>query len=156
MVNLINTLKGFKTLAALGLIVCLFLPLSTCSTPSDSRLKKEEVVYERYVVMHKDHGFKAYVPIVFFVLPIIVVLLNIKIQREKLRFELLEFMTGLIALVVVLVHWKTGKLVLGGYLAISSSIIYLLATLAEMWSTINYRRHDSDASLSNNVESEEA
>ena len=138
--NMVNILKGIKTLAALGLIICLFLPLSQCSTPADPKLKKEEVVYERYVVMHKESGVQGYLPVIFFILPIIIVLLNIRVSREKLRYELLELLSGLLVLIVVFLHMKTARLVFGGYLAMSSSAVYILATLYEMWNTISYRR----------------
>lgn len=151
-----NIFKGLKTLAALGLIVCLFLPLSQCTSPANAKLKKEQVVYEHYVVMHKDIGIKGYLPAVVFVLPLLIVLLNIKIPRERLRYELLEFLTGLSVLGIVIFHMKTAKLLVGGYVAMVAVSIYLLITVAESWSTIRYRYNSRIIDASRPVTSKKA
>ena len=148
-----NILKGLKAVAALGLIICLFLPMSRCTSPSDDRIKKESVVYERYVVMHKDMGVQGYIPVLFFALPLVIVLLNIKVQRQKLRYELLEFLLGLMALSVVILHMTTAKLLIGGYLAMSASIVYMATTLVEIWNTMNDRRINGSAGQSDNTDS---
>jgi len=139
---MVKILKGLKALSALGLIICLFLPLSQCTSSSNAKMKKDSVVYERYVVMHKgkDKGLQGYVPVVFFALPILIVLLNIKVERELLRYELLEFMAGLLAFSVVIIHMKTGKLLFGGYMALSSSSVYIFATVTILHSRKNYKQ----------------
>ena len=95
------------------------------------------VTYEYYAV--QDDNYWGYLPAIPFVLPLLMVLFNLRVKREKLRYEIIDVILGLLVLMLVLVHAFIAKLVLGGYLALFAAMAYLLASMAESAKTISFR-----------------
>jgi len=151
--------KAIKRMAAILLIVCLFLPLSQCTQqPRPTDPAPKEIVYTRYAIDVCPFVQLSYCPemivgeavkkdrwmnLLFglpFILPFLMVLFNFKVKQEKLRYELIEVILGLLVGLVVSLHVITGgKLLFGAYLAMISAGTYLIASLAEAASTIKER-----------------
>ncbi len=130
--------KKIKGVAALLLIICLFLPLSQCSQPPlPTASNSTAIVYEYYAVQHNN--IWGYFPAIPFVLPLLMVLFNVKAKREKLRYELIDVVLGVLVLTLVLLHAFVAKLIFGGYLALFAALGYLLASLIESGKTISFR-----------------
>lgn len=133
-------LKKIKAIAALLLIVCLFLPLSQCTQPPLPTDKNQsDVIYDLYVVQRESDAQWKYFPAIPFVLPLLMVLFNFGVKHEKLRYELLDLILGMCAVGVVLLHVFVAKLVTGGYLAMAAAGTYMLASLLESAKTIKLR-----------------
>jgi hypothetical protein len=131
-------LKIIKGIAALLLLVSLCLPLSQCTQqPLPSVQDQTVVVYQYYAI--QDDNYWGYFPAIPFVLPLLMVLFNFKVKREKLRYELIDVILGLLVLLLVLLHAFVAKLVMGGYLALFAASAYLLASMAESAKTISFR-----------------
>lgn len=127
-------LKKIKLIAALLLLVCLFLPLSTCSRqplPVKNQPNPEPVVIERYVAGDSGSLWMDYVPVVVFVLPLLWVLLSFRQVLVHWALLLAELLNAVAVLAVVYLHDYTGRLVLGGYLAASASITLLLLVILQ-------------------------
>ena len=137
-------LRRIKLTASLGLIICLFIPLSKCSrTATDIDKTQEPVVYERYVVLHKEAELKDYIPGLFFIFPSIMVLLSFKVEQRKIFSHVIESLVSLLPLFVVFYHIKTGSLLMGGYLALFLSLGYLFACSIELWEAIKLSRQSN-------------
>lgn len=133
-------LKKLKGIAALLLLVCLFLPLSQCSRPPLPTTKDQTTtVIQLYAVPQKVDSYWRFLPAVFFVFPLLMVLFNWRVKSEKLRYELIDVIFGLLVLSVILLHAFAAKLLAGGYLALIAAAAYLLASLVESGKTISLR-----------------
>ena len=148
-------LKIVKMIASLVLIICIFLPLSQCSRPPTVKDVNQTVKdYPNYVWINPEKtmgpnsvpiGNKGYIPAIIFMLPLIVTLLNIRIPREKLRYELLDVLLAVFIIAYTYMRGFASEYLLGSYIVFSVTTAYLLASLVESFKTLqSYLRKRED------------
>ena len=126
-------LNKIKLICAVILMACLFLPLSTCTKqPHPQDPVQEVVVYERYVVMN-DHKtgnasvFERYGVALIFILPLLFSVAALFRTAGGIFYTWIDLCAAMAVIFVVVIHWMTGQLVFGGYLAFFSGAVYMLA-----------------------------
>ena len=127
-------LKKIKLVAALLLLVCLFMPLSTCSRqplPKRDQPMPEPVVMERYVAGSTGTLWMDYLPVAIFVLPLLWVLLSLRETLVSWGLLLAEMLNAVAVLAVVYLHDYTGRLALAGYLAALAGLVLLVLVLVQ-------------------------
>lgn len=150
--------KQIKRVAAIALIACLFLPLSQCTQqPRPTDITPHEVVYTRYAIdicpfiqlghcpqassgeLTKERWFNLLFGLPF-ILPLLMVLFQFRVKQEKLGYELIDVVLGILVGGVIYLHVITGgKLLIGAYIAMVASASYLLASLTEVGMVIRKR-----------------
>lgn len=126
-------LNGIKTLLASVLILCLFLPLSSCQYQVHDRNSAEPVdkIEYYYAVPDKVRYDKIwrFAPAVVFALPFLLSLTALLRRKVTIKENLSGIvLSSVIASYIVLYHYFTA-LKLGGYLALGASIGYLLLSV---------------------------
>lgn len=126
-------LNGIKTLLASILVVCLFLPLSSCQYQVHERHSAEPVDKTEYyyAVPDKVRYDKVwrFAPAVIFVLPFALSLTALLRRKITVKENLSGiFVSSSIISYIMVYHYLTA-LELGGYLALSASIAYLLLSV---------------------------
>ncbi len=144
-------LKILKTFSAITLLLCLFLPLSQCTqeaNPGQSDSELKTIVYTPIQQgLNDDLTFKAIVPSLLFVLPFVLLLiqmlrsdLSIKLNKAVAGYSwflfLIEFFSVLALAVLLLFHSYMATPLYGWYISCVAACIYLISVLTN----IVYRR----------------
>lgn len=130
-----NTIKRLRLTFTMGLLLCLFLPLSQCSRMPNQMIedKKEPVIYERYVIMEHSNKETIYWPALIFIAPLLMALIGFVVKSRNLPLNLFELIVSMGPIAVVWFHMVTGRLVFGGYLAMFLSVGYIGICIFEIW-----------------------
>lgn len=126
-------LNIIKTLVAVVLVVCLFLPLSSCQYQNHSRTDAEPEVQTEYFYVVIDKEMNAsplrFIPAAVFCLPFLLSLVALMRKKVTIKENLMGIISAsFIASYIMAYHYLTA-LEVGGYLAITASLLYLLLSV---------------------------
>ena len=145
--NQIIWLNRAKRISAILLLLCLFMPLSQCTTVTQDREKQETIQYDYTIqyayTMYKWPSIGAISIISAMTWPLVFVITSLAYNRHRENIYLytieIIFCLGSAYMLTMALIFQT-KLLIGGYLAIISLFIYFVTTVALLVGLIRNRK----------------
>lgn len=136
-------LEKIKLPATFLVLVCLFMPLSTCSVkvpdPNTGEMHEHEQDYYA-IPPNKDLGVLRYLPVLLFVWPLALTLQQLYDRKKRVIYDVAAlFLSGLLLAYLGFYFYIT-RPALGGYLAMIGTLTYAGASLGSLVMMIRHRR----------------
>ena len=134
-------LRKLKLLVSILITVCMFFSLSQCSQMNiDDNTKVDNIVQYSIIGNAKPYEYRdKLIPVFIFSFPLCLMLLHLFSFRENLRHELLDILSGSAVLFSMLLLNCVSDLLIAGYVALISSALFMLLSVAESIQTIKIR-----------------
>lgn len=133
-------LKKIKTLLALLLLVCLFLPLAKCTSEANQLTDKREMVYQVIDVQNLQLSWPMLIPIVIFALPLLLLLSRWFLLNWRLRYFFVDSAANILVLGLLWFYQLFSQWLVGAWLAFSLCLAMLLISLFQIVAGIKRNR----------------
>lgn len=130
-------MEYLKSILALFFIVCLFVPLSTCTGPVSPDSNIEPKIEYGYVLSETETVESA-IAFILFAFPLLAVLLA-RMGKRGIIVKLISILSGAYILFMSLVHMVMATPLIWSYILALGSILYIGVTLVEVF--IIWRKH---------------
>lgn len=132
-------LKKLKTLLALALLLCLFLPLAQCTSEKNQITDKKEITFQVIDVQDFHFSWPMLLPIFIFALPFLLLLSRWFLLRWRLRYFFVDTLANAFVLLGLWFLQIFHQWLYGAWLAFGLCLAMIAISVAEI--VVNIKRN---------------
>lgn len=136
-------LKKIKTLLALLLLLCLFLPLAQCTSTENQLVQEKQVTYQVFQIDNLQFNGLTLIPLFIFALPLLLLLSRWFVLRWRVRYFIVDSLANALVLLWLWLLQLMHQWLYGAWLALALSLAMLAISVLEIVVAVRANRQKS-------------